>query len=186
MSKIDGTLFSGEGHANDHNLGNCPECGGELQFRRGKSGTFVGCKQFPKCEFSKPLHDNQTQDLTLIEGSVCPNCKEQLVIKKGRYGLFIGCSQYPVCHHIEPIQKNKNTEISCPSCKNGSLTKRSNKFGKTFYACNTFPKCKYAVNDAPVQKQCSYCGWGIVVEKHRNDSVVLQCPAKSCNKLQSN
>ena len=29
----------------------CPECGGKLQERQGKRGTFFGCTNYPKCKF---------------------------------------------------------------------------------------------------------------------------------------
>lgn len=186
MSKIDSSLFSNDGHANEHNLGNCPDCGEGLHYRRGKSGVFVGCSQYPKCGFSKPLHDTQTQELTRIEGSACPECGEQLAIKKGRYGLFIGCSQYPDCHHFEAIQKNIDTTVSCPICTTGKLTKRSNKQGKNFYACSCYPKCKYTLNDPPVQQECHFCGWKVMIEKQHDGDVVLQCPNRNCIKPAAN
>ena len=186
MSKIDSSLFSNDGHASEQGLGNCPDCGAGLHFRRGKSGVFVGCSQYPKCNFSKPLHDTQTLELTRIEGSVCPDCGEQLAIKKGRYGLFVGCSHYPECHHFEPIQKNTETAVICPKCNNGKLTKRANKSGKNFYACSGYPKCKYVVNDPPVQQTCKFCGWQILIEKQHNGESVLQCPNRGCNKLALN
>ena len=183
MSKIDGSLFTNEGQTGGHGLGDCPDCGAALNFRRGRSGVFVGCSKYPACIFSKPLHDTQTAELTRIEGSVCPDCGEQLAIKKGQYGLFVGCSQYPECHHIEAIQKNLDTSVACPVCKTGKLIRRSNKQGKNFYACSAYPKCKYAVNDPPIQQQCEFCNWAILVKKRHNGEDVLQCPNRKCNML---
>lgn len=34
-------------------LGICPRCGGSLQLRSGKYGNFYGCRNYPKCKFTK-------------------------------------------------------------------------------------------------------------------------------------
>lgn len=31
----------------------CPRCGGELVLRKGNSGSFYGCSNYPKCKFTK-------------------------------------------------------------------------------------------------------------------------------------
>jgi restriction system protein len=33
----------------------CPQCGGVLQKRNGKFGAFIGCGNYPKCKFTKPI-----------------------------------------------------------------------------------------------------------------------------------
>ncbi|MFH1207841.1 MAG: restriction endonuclease [Patescibacteria group bacterium] len=33
----------------------CPRCGGMLQERHGKFGEFIGCGNYPKCKFTKPI-----------------------------------------------------------------------------------------------------------------------------------
>ncbi len=35
--------------------GICPKCGGTLIERRGKYGDFLGCSNYPKCKFTKPI-----------------------------------------------------------------------------------------------------------------------------------
>lgn len=37
-----------------HN-GICPKCGGHLVERKGRYGSFLGCSNFPKCKFTRPL-----------------------------------------------------------------------------------------------------------------------------------
>ncbi|WP_343862486.1 DNA topoisomerase family protein [Aliiglaciecola litoralis] len=180
MSKIDHSLFSAHEKALDGDFGFCPECDAKLQVRRSKTGAFLGCSQYPKCDFAKPLHDNQTQQLKIIEDSHCPDCGNQLAIKKGRFGLFIGCSNYPQCHHIEAVKQQDDTLIPCPSCQQGKLLKRANKFGKTFYACSRFPQCKYALNSPPVAATCPKCNWAVAIEKRAQGKMSLQCPQKSC------
>ena len=112
MSKIDHSLFSAHEHALEEAFGLCPLCEGKLRLKHGKSGKFIGCSQYPECEYTKPLHETETTELKKIEGSHCPECEAQLAIKKGRYGLFIGCTNFPECHHIEPIKKEDDTRES--------------------------------------------------------------------------
>jgi DNA topoisomerase I len=33
--------------------GKCPRCGGNLVEREGKFGKFLGCRNYPKCKFTK-------------------------------------------------------------------------------------------------------------------------------------
>lgn len=33
----------------------CPRCGGELVIKNGKYGSFIGCKNYPKCTYTKEL-----------------------------------------------------------------------------------------------------------------------------------
>ena len=181
VSKIDHSLFNANEHALQQAFGMCPKCNGALGVRRGKSGAFIGCSQYPQCDYTKPLHDNETSTVKSIDGSVCPSCSSLLEIKKGRYGLFIGCSDFPSCEYIESINKQKEQiATSCPSCKQGRLLKRTNKFGKFFYACDNYPQCKYVVNLPPFEQSCPVCEWPIMLQKTRSKETHLQCPQKHC------
>lgn len=177
MSKIDHSLFSAHEHALEHNFGDCPECGKALRVRNSKSGPFIGCSGYPDCHFSKPLHDNHTTVLKLIDGTQCPECGSVMAIKKGRYGMFIGCSNFPACHHIENAKAQQDTQVNCPQCKQGHLLERTNKYGKRFFACNRYPDCRYVVNFPPIAKSCPKCGWGVVIAK-KGQHV---CPQASCD-----
>lgn len=33
----------------------CPKCGAELVIRSGKHGPFLGCSQYPACDYVRPL-----------------------------------------------------------------------------------------------------------------------------------
>lgn len=35
----------------EHNI--CPRCGGTLILRKGNSGSFYGCSNYPRCKFTK-------------------------------------------------------------------------------------------------------------------------------------
>ena len=94
--------------------------------------------------------------------------------------MFIGCTNFPECHFIAQEPEPEESLPQCPECNKGTLTKRSNKTGRTFYSCDTYPKCKYILNNYPVAKQCPECGWQVMVEKNTASGKVLQCPQKHC------
>lgn len=180
MSKIDHSLFNANEHALENAYGSCPECEARLQLRRGKSGVFVGCSRYPECHFSKPLHEHESSVVKVMPDSPCPECGHALAIKKGRFGLFIGCSHFPECHHIESNKQQNDTHLTCPQCQQHPLIKRTNRFGKSFYACDGYPKCKYVLNHKPVAQACPECGWSVMVERKMAAGMQLQCPQKNC------
>lgn len=178
MSKIDHSLFST--NASEQAFGPCPQCNAKLSIRRGKSGAFIGCSQYPNCDFSKPLHEYENAEIKTIDGSSCPSCESLLVIRKGRFGLFIGCSDFPTCDYIKSSNSSEDTTLTCPACEKGHITKRANKFGKSFYSCDNYPKCKYILNLPPVKHSCPECGWPIMQEKKGKVETELLCPQKQC------
>ncbi|MGF1698408.1 topoisomerase DNA-binding C4 zinc finger domain-containing protein [Vibrio lamellibrachiae] len=184
-SKIDQTLFSGHEHAIEHEA--CPNCDGELQLRHGKHGPFLGCNQYPSCDYIRPLHQNDGHIIKPL-GVACPSCEHELVLRQGRYGMFIGCSHYPECNHIESLdeQEDENApQYACPDCGKGHLIERKTRFGKLFYACECYPKCKFAVNLPPVKGRCEKCGFPLLVEKKLASGIKIQCADRRCHHTQS-
>lgn len=184
--KIDHQLFEAHEQALEHEP--CPKCGGELTLRHSKNGPFLGCSLYPKCEYIKPLHQNDGHVVKAL-GLACPDCQNELVLRQGRYGMFIGCSGYPECHHIESLdQKNEDEEALdnclCPECVVGYLVERKSRFGKIFFACDNFPKCKFAVNQQPVNGKCENCGYPLLVEKKAEKEGVYQCANRKCQHTQ--
>jgi len=162
----------------------CPECGGELQIRNSKQGSFLGCSNYPECDFLRPLHE-KSEIKKVLSGTNCPVCGKELVLTQGKYGLFISCSAYPECSHTAQLSEEKETPqekdlVACPSCKKGHLIKRQSRYGKTFYACSNYPSCKYAVNDKPVNEFCPDCHWPILVERKTASAFRIICPKKGC------
>ena len=159
------------------------DCEGELQIRNGKNGTFLGCVNYPACEYLRPLHEKMAGE-KILPGTQCPLCQKELVLKQGKFGLFVGCSDYPNCLHIASLTPEKeepsDLNITCPSCKKGCLQERQSRFGKTFYACDDYPACKYAVNDKPINEFCPDCHWPILVERKTSVARRLICPKKGC------
>lgn len=187
MSKIDHSLFNANQHALEKEYEVCPQCGCELVMRHSKNGPFLGCAAYPKCDFIRPLHQHDTAVLKVLDDNLCPECDSPLAVKNGRFGMFIGCTNFPQCHYIadQKQQQPEQNLVTCPKCHDGRLTKRSNKYGKTFYSCDAYPKCKYSLNYEPVAHACPQCDWPVMVKRNLAGGPVLQCPQKSCGHKQA-
>lgn len=159
----------------------CPKCGKPLSIRLGRSGRFIGCTNYPKCDYTRNLKDNSATESPEPIDRNCPQCNSALVMKQSRYGRFIGCSGYPTCKYIESLDKPQDTGITCPICKNGQMLQRKSRYGKLFYSCSTYPKCSYIVNNPPLAVACPKCGWPILVKRtKRNGDTEQVCPQKGC------
>lgn len=107
---------------------NCPKCGNPLVYRNSRYGKFIGCSNYPNCDY--------TRSITL--GIKCPKCKEGEITprytKKRR--IFYSCSRYPNCDYVS---WNKPTDRVCPACQKDLLViVKSGK--KEKMKCNS---CKY-------------------------------------------
>ena len=70
--------------------GVCPKCGGKLGIKLSKFGPFVGCSNYPKCNYTMKLTDNNTPEN--IEQTTNQNEKdlgENIVFKIGKYGPYV-------------------------------------------------------------------------------------------------
>ena len=75
---------------------NCPKCSeGKLLIRKNKNREFVGCSNYPQCDFT---HKNTD---ILYKHIKCPTCGAYLTLRKGKKGNFYGCINYPKCSHTE-------------------------------------------------------------------------------------
>jgi DNA topoisomerase I len=161
----------------------CPKCGGQLSIRLGRNGRFIGCTNYPECDYTRDLNPDKAEAEApeLVEGRACPLCSSPLEIKRGRYGKFIGCSAYPTCKHIEPLEKPEDTGVTCPKCTKGTLQKKKSRKGKIFYSCSTYPKCDYAVWDEPIAEPCPKCGWAVLtIKTTKTKGSAKVCPQKEC------
>ncbi len=162
----------------------CPKCGGQLSIRLGRNGRFIGCTNYPDCDYTRDLNADKAEREApeVVEGRSCPLCGSALEVKRGRYGKFIGCSGYPKCKHIEPLDKPEDTGVTCPQCGKGTLQKKKSRRGKIFYSCSTYPKCDYAVWDEPIAEPCPRCGWPVLTIKvTKTKGAEKVCPQKECS-----
>lgn len=164
----------------------CPKCGKPLSVRLGKRGKFVGCSGYPECDFTRSMDGEVKPDEpVVVEGRLCPKCDSPLHVKSGAYGKFIGCSAYPKCKFLEPLEKPKDTGVTCPECKKGSLIERKSRYGKLFYSCNTYPDCKYAVWNPPVAEPCPKCNWPVLtIKTTKRRGTEKVCPQKECGYIE--
>lgn len=161
----------------------CPQCGEPLSIRLGRHGRFIGCNNYPECDYTRDLNaDSEEKDEPeIVEGRKCPKCESNLIIRKGQYGKFIGCSNYPNCRFIEPLEKPKDTGVTCPKCNKGNLLKRKSRRGKIFFSCSTYPDCDYATWNEPVEEPCPRCGWPILtIKTTKRRGTEKVCPQKEC------
>ena len=164
----------------------CPQCNKALSIRLGRNGRFIGCTDYPTCNYTRNLTDSAAVEPELVEGRECPECKSALVYKTGRYGKFIGCTCYPDCRYIEPIEKPLDTGVQCPQCQKGQIFKRKARSGKIFYSCETYPTCDYALWNAPLNESCPKCNWPILtIKESKRHGIQKVCPQKDCGFIEA-
>ncbi len=184
MSKSKDSLFTRHEHALEKAYGVCPKCGAEVTVKHGKSGAFLGCANYPTCDYTRPVVEHEKVEAQELAGSECPLCGCVLAVKQGRFGMFIGCSNYPQCHHIEETHQQDDVGVACPACtkagRSGELFEKTNRFGKIFYSCDQYPRCKYVLNYPPVAQACPECAWPVLVKRNMANGEVFICPEKKC------
>jgi DNA topoisomerase-1 len=161
----------------------CPKCGGQLSKRLGRNGLFIGCTNYPECDYTRDLNADKAEadEPEIVADRSCPECGSALAVKRGRYGKFIGCTAYPKCKYIEPLEKPEDTGVRCPQCSKGTLQKKKSRRGKIFYSCSTYPKCDYAVWNEPLDEPCPNCGWPVLTLKvTKSKGAQKVCPQKDC------
>ncbi len=147
----------------------------------GKDTWEKTCKDF-YTPFAKNLKEKYEEvikaDLTKKTDKVCPKCGAPLIERLGRFGRFYACSKFPECKHTESVEGDPDTlNIFCPKCKEGKVTGKRTKKGKTFYGCNKFPKCDFALWDKPVNELCPKCD-SLLIEKGKK---IVKCSNKECD-----
>lgn len=118
----------------------CPKCSGQLVYKKGRFGKFIGCANYPKCKHIEPLEKPKDT------GVGCPKCgKGHLIERKSRYGkLFYSCNTYPDCDYAT---WNPPVAEECPRCHWPVLTVKTTK--------------RWGVEKVCPQKEC---GWKEQIE----------------------
>ncbi len=154
----------------------CPECGERLLLRSGKYGMFMGCPDYPDCEYTCNVGSAKPKAAEPVPtDEKCPECGAPMVIREGRTGPFLACTRYPECRKTLPI----TTGVECPKCNKGKLAQRRSKKGKTFYSCDRYPDCDYSLWNKPVSEACPNpdCESPLMEERsNKTDGKYLQCP----------
>lgn len=164
----------------------CPKCESQLSIRLGRRGRFIGCTNYPECDYTRDMDGNSKDEPEIVEGRKCPECNSDLIIRSGRYGKFIGCSSYPNCKHMEPLEKPADTEVECPKCKQGNILQRKSRRGKIFYSCSRYPDCDYALWNEPIKETCPECQWPILsIKVTKRSGKQKLCPQDNCDFIES-
>ncbi len=145
----------------------CPECGGELLLRKGRFGEFIGCENYPKCKYTRPVEEKE-EDKKLADIK-CEKCGADMVVKRGRRGEFLACSNYPECKNTKSLTEPEKIEVKCPEC-GGDIIKRKGPRGE-FYGCSNYPDCKFISKFEPTDKKCPECNYIMAKRTYRGKEV---------------
>ena len=163
----------------------CPQCkDSKLIIRFGKSGEFLGCPEFPHCDFtSNFIRNTEDNSIQLVAKEkpqeldiTCPQCKKPMREMIGRFGKFIACSGYPECKYIH----QEKASFACPQ-DGGDVVKRKWR-GGTFWGCSNYPKCKFALFGEIEETPCPQCKLPALLKKtdFKTGNVTLSCSDKKC------
>jgi DNA topoisomerase I len=103
----------------------CPTCGEvNLVKKHGRYGEFIGCSNYPKCKYTRPI----------TMGIKCPKCNEGEFVRRGSAGkggrgrprIFYGCSRYPDCDFTTP---HMPIAEPCPKCGAPFIVEKRSKIG---------------------------------------------------------
>lgn len=134
----------------------CPKCESELVYKFSKNGKFIGCSNYPTCDYleniTTPEAEGRLAELKAeYEGKECP-AGGTIVVKTGRFGPFLASSLYPEVKWIGKIQDKKLAGLeekyggeTCDKCGSGIMHVKNSKRGP-FLACSAYPECKNAKN----------------------------------------
>ena len=78
----------------------CPKCGnGQLHLKSSRTGGFVGCGNYPKCNFTRPISGETNESAERLLGE---ENGDEIFLKSGRYGPYI--------QRGEPSEENKKPQ----------------------------------------------------------------------------
>lgn len=128
----------------------CPRCGSKTVYRFGKSGMFLSCASYPKCDYAAPVNREGEPLLPEKVNVACPDDGSPMVLRTGRFGKFLASVNYPEVKCVLNLDRNGRikypsppallTDIPCEKC-GAPLNLRRGKRGP-WLGCSTFPKCK--------------------------------------------
>ncbi|MCD6237994.1 MAG: type I DNA topoisomerase [Thermotogae bacterium] len=102
----------------------CPKCGGDLVIRKGKYGKFIGCSNYPKCNYTERYQDKI--------GVRCPKegCDGEIVRRQSKKGkVYYICTNNP--KSCDFISWDKPTNERCPVCGDVLYEKKGKLYCKT-------------------------------------------------------
>ncbi|MBK1695675.1 type I DNA topoisomerase [Rhodovibrio salinarum] len=88
-------FFPADPNDETHEPRTCPNCGGRLGLKIGRTGGFIGCGNYPECKYTRPLiapapgEAPPEGDTGPKELGAEPDTGESITLKKGPYGPYI-------------------------------------------------------------------------------------------------
>lgn len=112
----------------------CPKCGEKLSIKFSKYGSFIGCSNYPNCDYNiKITNDNFSKDLEKKDIDL----GENIFIKNGKFGLYITDGKKNVSirkYKIEDMNIEKAKELLNKKNEKETIELGINpKTGKTIY-----------------------------------------------------
>jgi DNA topoisomerase-1 len=99
----------------------CPACNtGRLGLKLGRHGSFIGCSNYPNCQYTRRLAVNGDGDgeETLKEGMRVlgrdPTTGEDITVRRGPYGLYVQQGEPPPPSDDKKAKKEKPKRMSLP------------------------------------------------------------------------
>ena len=158
----------------------CEKCGSKMLIKTSINGKFLGCSNFPTCNFTKNFDTEPKQPV--IETDVnCEKCGAKMVIRSGKNGKFLACPRFPECKFTMTYIDKDAVHGVCPDCGKLVVEQKSKK-GKIFYGCTGYPKCNFMSWDLPLADKCPNCNTHLY-KKFRNDYTEIYC-SKKCGYIQ--
>ncbi len=112
MNEVENLLLDSIFKSNDskgiEQLRKCPKCkNGQLGLKTGKFGAFLGCLNYPECNYKQALFEEEMSETTEKNVQVIgvdSNTKVEILLKKGPYGFY-----------LEKEENGKPKRVSLPS-----------------------------------------------------------------------
>ena len=76
-------------HLFKDNNDKCPKCGGKLGIKLSKNGAFVGCNNYPKCNYTMKLTSNMNPDDSQNDEVKEKDLGENISFKIGKFGPYV-------------------------------------------------------------------------------------------------
>lgn len=89
----------------------CPKCGGKLSIKISKYGSFIGCSNYPNCDYNIKISNNNSLE-SIDKKDI--DLGENIFIKKGKFGPYITDGKKNVSikkYKIEDITIEKAKEL---------------------------------------------------------------------------
>ena len=125
----------------------CPKCGKAMLKQTAKTGSFLGCSDFPVCKGMVALDgEGKPRKQSITTKYKCEKCDSPMLLREGQYGKFYSCSGFPKCKVTAQLSQDGSplfkdeSGVLCKKCGKAMMI-RSGPRG-TFLGCDGYPNCK--------------------------------------------